>query len=75
MLTYAYECESCGEFEQEQRITEPKLERCPRCGGKVERLVSGGQGFITKGGGGSMKGCSQAATCSSRGAHCGSCGH
>ena len=75
MLTYAYQCNKCGEFEHEQRITEPKLERCPTCGRKVARLVSGGQGFITKGGGGSMKGCAQAATCSGHGTACGSCGH
>ncbi len=75
MLTYAYHCENCGEFEQEQRITEPRLERCPRCAGKVERLISGGQGFISKGGASSFQGCTQAATCGSRGAGCASCGH
>jgi putative FmdB family regulatory protein len=75
MLTYAYECEKCGEFDHEQRITEPRLERCPSCGRKVERLITGGQAFISKGGRGSIKGCAQASTCSSRGSHCGSCGH
>ena len=74
MLTYAYHCEKCGEFEHEQRITEPKLERCPSCGSKVQRLISGGQAFISKGGGGSIKGCAQASTCSSHGAGCSSCG-
>lgn len=75
MITYAYRCERCGEFEQEQRITEPKLERCPSCSGRVERLISGGQGFITKGGSSSFKGCSQAGSCSRHGSHCGSCHH
>jgi putative FmdB family regulatory protein len=73
MLTYAYACEKCGEFEHEQRITDPKLERCPSCGSKVARLISGGQAFITKGGGGSIKGCAEAATCS--GHNCSSCHH
>ena len=73
MLTYAYACQKCGEFEHEQRITDPKLERCPSCGSKVARLISGGQAFLTKGGGGSIKGCAEAATCS--GHNCSSCHH
>jgi putative FmdB family regulatory protein len=50
MLTYEYECESCGlGFERQQAITEPPLTECPKCRGKVRRLVSGGAGFIIKG--------------------------
>jgi len=40
MPTYEYRCEQCGDFEQNQRITDPPLERCPTCRRKVRRLIS-----------------------------------
>ena len=40
MPTYEYRCEHCGDFEQNQRITDPPLERCPTCRRKVRRLIS-----------------------------------
>jgi putative FmdB family regulatory protein len=50
MPTYEYECEACGlTFEHRQAITEEPITECPKCRGKVERLVSGGVGFILKG--------------------------
>jgi putative FmdB family regulatory protein len=34
-------CRQCkGRFEVMQRLAEPKLRRCPRCGKPVERLIS-----------------------------------
>jgi putative FmdB family regulatory protein len=77
MLTYTYECKRCGAFEHEQRISDPRLERCPTCKKPVKRLIEGGQGFITKGGGGSIKGqgCSHTGSCASCGSGCASCGH
>jgi putative FmdB family regulatory protein len=49
MLTYEYECQACGRvFEWRQGITEAPLEECPECHGPVQRLVSGGTGFILK---------------------------
>ena len=50
MPTYEYRCEQCGDFEQSQRITEPPLERCPKCRRKVRRLISN-TSFQLKGGG------------------------
>ncbi len=51
MVTYEYECVECGHtFEMKQSITEPPLEKCPKCSGNVKRLISGGTGFIMKGG-------------------------
>lgn len=52
MPTYEYRCDGCGhELTIEQRITEPKLELCPKCAEKkLVRLISGGT-FILKGGG------------------------
>jgi putative FmdB family regulatory protein len=52
MPTYEYECLDCREtFEEFQRITDKPLARCPKCGGKVRRLISGGAGLIFKGNG------------------------
>lgn len=52
MPTYEYECTKCGNsFELEQKITEPPRERCPQCGAKVVRIISGGGGVILKGSG------------------------
>ena len=52
MPTYEYECTRCGErFERRQAITDAALGECPDCRGEVRRLVSGGAGFILKGGG------------------------
>jgi putative FmdB family regulatory protein len=49
MPTYEYECRSCGHrFEVMQAITQEPLTGCPQCGGIVDRLISGGTGFILK---------------------------
>ena len=52
MPTYEYACGACGnEFELEQRITEPAIKKCPKCGKqKAQRLITGSN-FILKGGG------------------------
>lgn len=52
MPTYEYTCEACGnDWEAEQRISEPKLTDCPKCGKpQAKRLISGGN-FMLKGGG------------------------
>jgi putative FmdB family regulatory protein len=49
MPTYEYECPRCPRvFEVRQRITEPAIETCERCGGPVRRLLSAAP-FILKG--------------------------
>ncbi len=40
MPIYEYRCEHCGDFEEMQRITDPPLDRCPKCKRKVRRLIS-----------------------------------
>ena len=51
MITYEYECGSCGHrFERSQSITDKPVSKCPECGKKPQRLISGGSGFIWKGG-------------------------
>ncbi len=50
MPIYEYKCTLCRyEFSQFQGIKEPPLKMCPKCGGLVERLISGGVGLIFKG--------------------------
>ena len=52
-MTYEYACEACGhQWEAEQSIKDPALKKCASCGkNKAKRLVSGGTGFLLKGGG------------------------
>lgn len=52
MPTYEYKCEKCGHsFEQFQSMTEKPIKRCPKCRGKVVRLIGTGAGIIFKGNG------------------------
>ena len=40
MPTYGYRCGSCGhEFEIRQMITDSPLETCPKCQGKLAKMV------------------------------------
>jgi len=51
MPLYDYKCEKCEYlFEVEQRITEDLLTSCPKCKGKIRRLISP-VGIIFKGSG------------------------
>lgn len=52
-MTYEYACTACGHaWEAEQSISEPALKTCPNCHqDTARRQVSGGAGFILKGGG------------------------
>ncbi len=52
MPTYEYKCHECGaRFEEFQQITDPPVSSCPRCDGKVKRLISAGSGLLFKGSG------------------------
>ncbi len=51
MPTYEYKCEKCGDFELWQSIKDDALKSCPKCGSKVERLISANVGFVFKGSG------------------------
>lgn len=52
MPTYEYQCTKCKKkFELVQKITDKPRQRCPKCRGKVIRLISGGGGVILKGSG------------------------
>ncbi len=52
MPTYEYKCSKCDhQFETFQPISDEPVKKCPSCGGKVKRLISGGAGLIFKGSG------------------------
>ena len=52
-MTYEYLCTACSHaWEAEQSISADALKTCPACGkDTAKRQVSGGAGFILKGGG------------------------
>ena len=51
MPTYGYRCRSCGnEFEVLQKISDPALESCPKCAGKLDKMVYAA-GIIYRGSG------------------------
>lgn len=52
-MTYEYVCGTCGhQWEAEQSIKDQPLRTCAACGkDSAKRLVSGGTGFLLKGGG------------------------
>jgi putative FmdB family regulatory protein len=38
---FEYECQKCGQrTERIEKLNGPPLRKCPKCGGKVERLIS-----------------------------------
>ncbi len=52
MPTYQYVCNKCGhEFEEFQSISDLPIDKCPKCGGHAERVITGGAGFLFKGSG------------------------
>lgn len=51
MPTYEYACTACGErTEAKQSFSDPPLETCPHCGGKLRKLYSP-VGIVFKGSG------------------------
>ena len=71
MPIYEYACTACGErTEARQSFTDPPLEECPKCGGKLRKLYSP-VGIVFKGSGfyatDSKKGTSSSSTSSSTG--------
>lgn len=52
MPTYDYKCLECNHrFELFQPMTASPLEECPKCHGKIKRLIGAGAGPIFKGSG------------------------
>jgi len=52
MPTYEYECSKCGyRFEETASIKAEPRKRCPKCRGKVQRLISSNVQVLFKGNG------------------------
>ena len=51
MPTYEYRCPQGHDFELFQRMSDEPTARCPECGKKSKRLLSGGAGLVFKGSG------------------------
>lgn len=52
MPTYSYRCPSCGrEYDKLQKITDRTRAKCPACGTRGERVITGGAGLVFKGSG------------------------
>ncbi len=52
MPTYHYRCPSCGhDFEKFEKINATTRPKCPKCGTRAERQISGGAGLLFKGSG------------------------
>jgi putative FmdB family regulatory protein len=52
MPTYGYRCPRCGhEYDKLQKISDVTRVKCPKCGARGERLISGGAGLVFKGSG------------------------
>jgi len=52
MPTYEYECSVCGHsFEKTQSMSDLPLTDCPKCAGRIRRVINGGMGVIFKGSG------------------------
>ena len=50
MPTYDYECQDCNYiFESFQSMSAKPLKKCPKCNGKLKRLIGTGAGIIFKG--------------------------
>ncbi|MDD5044433.1 MAG: zinc ribbon domain-containing protein [Candidatus Omnitrophica bacterium] len=50
MPTYEYECLKCGHhFDLLQSMAAKPIDKCPKCTGKVKRLIGSGSGLIFKG--------------------------
>jgi putative FmdB family regulatory protein len=52
MPTYHYRCPSCGhDFERFEKMNAKSRAKCPACGTRSERMISGGAGLVFKGSG------------------------
>ena len=52
MPTYSYACPKCGhEYDKFQKMSDKTRAKCPECGTRGERLITGGAGIVFKGSG------------------------
>ncbi|MDH3456889.1 MAG: zinc ribbon domain-containing protein [Gemmatimonadota bacterium] len=52
MPTYGYRCPECGHtYDKLQKISDHTRAKCPQCGTRGERVITGGAGVVFKGSG------------------------
>ncbi|MEA3500619.1 MAG: FmdB family zinc ribbon protein [Candidatus Marinimicrobia bacterium] len=52
MPNYTYKCTVCNyQFNKIQSFNSEPLKKCPKCNGKLKKIISGGAGVIFKGSG------------------------
>ena len=51
MPTYEFKCPSGHEFEKIEKMSFKGTTKCPKCGKRARRVISGGGGFVFKGSG------------------------
>jgi putative FmdB family regulatory protein len=52
MPTYSYRCPECAHtYDKLQKISDRTRAKCPKCGTRGERLITGGAGVVFKGSG------------------------
>lgn len=52
MPTYTYRCTECGnQFDKRQKFSDDPLTDCPRCDGRIRRLVNNSAAVVFKGSG------------------------
>jgi putative FmdB family regulatory protein len=67
--TYTYLCAGCGEVEVQQNMSDPPLEKCPKCGQAVKKVIAPGGSFIMKGKGAAAH-CDRETPCCGRETRC-----
>lgn len=71
MPTYEYECQICGHcVEAFQSMGDAPLTEWPQCGGSLQRIISGGSGFVLIGSGFNQNHYKKHNTCCSKGESC-----
>lgn len=77
MPTYEYKCNDCGNvFDVNHSMQEDPQVLCPQCKSHAKKIITGGSGFILKGGGSKYFGentgsrCGKEQTCCGRSTPC-----
>lgn len=72
MLNYEYICKKCGySVEIKHSMNDNPIVKCPQCDNTTKRLITGGVGFIMKGGNSKFFGRNERSHCGKEQTRCG----